>query len=904
MSLPPIKCKRCNAEILPFSRYAESRLCRDHFYEPFELDSEPADPLQFSCYEIVGIIKQGGMGDVFLARHEHLERMEAIKVVSSKWNGSPAKNAFVDSLIKEAQSVAKLDHSGIVKINFADRVDSEAYFVMEYLDGWHSLNEMLNEIPCDARIRLDIVKQIIDAIEYAHSEGVFHHDIAPRNVLVSNGRHGWRVKIIDFGLAAALRSSELEFSVQNTDEYLAPELSPKTHCPVAVDIYGIGQIAKLLLNGIAVSTPTRQLFEQCLSPSPASRPSSVHELSLQLASHEQRAESSKYMFLVVASCFVASISPVLSLLASKAIMLLFEFKKSSRAELEFPFFWVGTVFFLTVSQFLNMRLAQNSKTEHEPIRRLQMIPIIVQSLLIGSWALIPNLVTGQIWVTVAGAVFGAGSLFVVFGLPSALIQVNSFGKSWRSALILLIPAAVVAAWIGAIYSLALSEMSATSSEWCQQVFGFQLPLFLILALTHVLLIASWNFALEVLQFYPAIDDKKRVFCFWVVSFVFCVTIFLVAGKPWMIAVVAALFFAAPFCISWLVQETENAPPPLNTVNKKPGPEKTDPEEDQFDSWIAEILMFGGAIFGFAYAMWCEVSSFEFNSNRIFEFPLVVVCGTFLGVFVGGFVTVALSEVGKRLAIPRAARIFTLAISVCVIGVWAWFQTESGFVESDSILGHGWTLLFATLIFEYILCSLNLMKNCCRSMIRRMPVSLAIGAGFGLVSWFLIGNDSLPIACYCWIAFLIHLSFYAAAGQRLDSSIGQEIGENRFCFVVLFCTLAVFGFIKGLVYGFEDFISGPVTVTLGLTILAAIGTIIFSLLRPGESPKRKAYSFIFVCLSSVLLGVVFSRLFSKSSSSPRLLALGCILLAFIIGICLVSMNSRSPRNQISAKNSNI
>jgi serine/threonine protein kinase len=201
----------------------------------------------FPQLDILELLGQGGMGYVYKARQKGLDRLVALKLLPPEVSNDPG---FAERFAREARTLARLSHPGIVTVHDSGQVSGQYYFIMEFVDGLN-LRELLNrsEGRVDSQQALRIVMAVCDALDYAHEEGVIHRDIKPENILLD--RQG-RVKIADFGLAKLLRAnggpqSGLTLAsphrMLGTPHYMAPEQSER---PLEVDhradIYALGVV--------------------------------------------------------------------------------------------------------------------------------------------------------------------------------------------------------------------------------------------------------------------------------------------------------------------------------------------------------------------------------------------------------------------------------------------------------------------------------------------------------------------------------------------------------------------------------------------------------------------------------------------------------------------------------------
>jgi predicted Ser/Thr protein kinase len=208
----------------------------------------PAEIAQFfPQLEILELVGHGGMGMVYKARQPQLDRLVALKILAPALSGDAA---FAERFTREAQSLARLNHSNVVGVYDFGRAGSFYYFLMEYVDGESLFTMMHEDKPALDEIRR-IVIEICRALQYAHEEGVIHRDIKPSNILID--KKG-RVKIADFGLAklagATGGNPALTTMVMGTPHYMAPEQIER---PSAVDhradLYSLGVVFYELLTG-------------------------------------------------------------------------------------------------------------------------------------------------------------------------------------------------------------------------------------------------------------------------------------------------------------------------------------------------------------------------------------------------------------------------------------------------------------------------------------------------------------------------------------------------------------------------------------------------------------------------------------------------------------------------------
>src|SRR5689334_14820013 len=159
----------------------------------------PAIGEQLAGYRIEALAGRGGMGVVFRARHLHLGRVAALKVLTADLAGN---RSFRQRFVEEAQTAARLDHPNIVPVFDAGEADGLLYIAMKLIDGVDLGHVLDTEGRLTPQRTVDLLTGIADALDVAHAAGMVHRDVKPANVLVDN-RRSW---LTDFGLTKRVAS--------------------------------------------------------------------------------------------------------------------------------------------------------------------------------------------------------------------------------------------------------------------------------------------------------------------------------------------------------------------------------------------------------------------------------------------------------------------------------------------------------------------------------------------------------------------------------------------------------------------------------------------------------------------------------------------------------------------------
>ena len=193
--------------------------------------------LHLGPYQILDMIAQGGMGQVFKAEHQWMGRIVAVKVLPR----SKSTPEAIKSFTREIRVLAKLDHENLVRAYDAGHDGNVYFLVTEYVPGTDLRRYVRNRGKLNMREAATIISQAAAGLQHAHELGLIHRDVKPGNILVTPDG---QTKLSDLGLAGWLNDGEDSLhpgKTVGTADYLPPEqiMSPGSITP-AGDIYSLG----------------------------------------------------------------------------------------------------------------------------------------------------------------------------------------------------------------------------------------------------------------------------------------------------------------------------------------------------------------------------------------------------------------------------------------------------------------------------------------------------------------------------------------------------------------------------------------------------------------------------------------------------------------------------------------
>ncbi|GAA3094285.1 serine/threonine-protein kinase [Streptomyces rectiviolaceus] len=206
-------------------------------------------------YRLLDVIGQGGMGRVWRAADELLDRRVAVKEmrIEGAFDGPETGDAHVrrERALREARATARIDHPGVVRVYDVAEEDGRLWIVMELVDARSLARYVGEEGPLDEREAARVGLALVAALRRVHAAGVLHRDIKPENVLLGPGGPADRVVLTDFGIAALQDTGRLTLTGQlvGSPEYMAPERVSGAEQGPPSDLWSLGATLCTALRG-------------------------------------------------------------------------------------------------------------------------------------------------------------------------------------------------------------------------------------------------------------------------------------------------------------------------------------------------------------------------------------------------------------------------------------------------------------------------------------------------------------------------------------------------------------------------------------------------------------------------------------------------------------------------------
>ncbi len=227
-------------------------------------------PEKIDNYRILENIGGGGMGTIYKAVQEPLDRVVALKVLSPDMSRN---EEFSQRFSIEAKAISRLEHTNIINIYDYGEEGALKFFTMQFVQGLDLGKKISEEFKIPLREILDFSRQICRGLRYAHEKGVIHRDIKPQNIIVDE--KGSCV-ITDFGIARMFEKSNVTMTgtAVGTPEYMSPEQAEGGTLDQQTDIYSLGVVIYEMLTGRppftgnnAVAIAYKQVHELPVPPS-------------------------------------------------------------------------------------------------------------------------------------------------------------------------------------------------------------------------------------------------------------------------------------------------------------------------------------------------------------------------------------------------------------------------------------------------------------------------------------------------------------------------------------------------------------------------------------------------------------------------------------------------------------
>ncbi|MGH8648871.1 MAG: serine/threonine-protein kinase, partial [Burkholderiales bacterium] len=220
-------------------------------------------PTQLGKYAISEVLGKGAMGVVYKGFDPHIRRTVALKTIRRELVDDDQAATLLARFQNEAQAAGRLSHPGIVAVYEWGEAGDLAYLAMEYVQG-NSLREYFNRgTRFETRDAVSIMAQLLDALHYAHEQGVWHRDIKPANLIIMNNG---KLKIADFGIARIDTSNLTQAgAVLGTPGYMAPEQYSGDTVDWRADIFSAGVVLYQLLTGVRpfIGNPEALAYKVC-----------------------------------------------------------------------------------------------------------------------------------------------------------------------------------------------------------------------------------------------------------------------------------------------------------------------------------------------------------------------------------------------------------------------------------------------------------------------------------------------------------------------------------------------------------------------------------------------------------------------------------------------------------------
>jgi predicted Ser/Thr protein kinase len=223
-------------------------------------------------FVIEKVLGEGGMGIVYLARDERLDRQVALKVIVPQLAHDPE---FRERFEFEARSAAAIDHPNVIPIYSAGASEDRLFIAMRYLEGTDLRTLLREQGPLEPEEAVAIVADVAAALDAAHSAGLVHRDVKPANVLIAGSAGNRSAYLTDFGLTKGLQGNSAQLTGTGqwigTVDYVAPEQMTTGLVDARTDVYALGCVLFEMLTGSPpfAGSDMQKMWHQVNEPVPA-----------------------------------------------------------------------------------------------------------------------------------------------------------------------------------------------------------------------------------------------------------------------------------------------------------------------------------------------------------------------------------------------------------------------------------------------------------------------------------------------------------------------------------------------------------------------------------------------------------------------------------------------------------
>lgn len=212
--------------------------------------SKDSVPSQFGPYKIMELLGEGGMGVVYKAQHEVLDRTVALKIIRTEM---ALDTSFCDRFLREARLAAAVEHANVVTIYDAGNLEGHLYMALRYVQGGDLANMVRTQGPIPESLALPIMRDCARGLQAIHEAGLIHRDIKPANILLE---HSGLARIADLGLARPTQKNTkdegltLHGAPVGTPSYMSPEqVQGASDVDIRADIYSLGVTMYAIVTG-------------------------------------------------------------------------------------------------------------------------------------------------------------------------------------------------------------------------------------------------------------------------------------------------------------------------------------------------------------------------------------------------------------------------------------------------------------------------------------------------------------------------------------------------------------------------------------------------------------------------------------------------------------------------------